>query len=199
MTRSSKSQRKNGAIPKAVPGGFQTPPNSNARRVFGNYLAPDAFTTTSSKMALDALKDIIDGKGNLKAWDTLMVRLYAGSFMYRDYFKKDAGIALTVNWAVSSMQLIMMRVLDTSVAEMMMRPTEMQYVIDALSVIDTLTLYMQAQEVLMSYHNAGKYIDSFIADNQAASKLFEERQAMVALLAQERQNAKEVPELESAT
>jgi hypothetical protein len=200
MARNSKSQRNTGSIPKAQSAsrGIVTAPKSEARRIFGNFLQPSAFVTTSSKMALTAMKKVAGGEGNFHDWNVIMTRMYVGSFAYTHYFKKDEGIADAINWGVHTLQLVMARTLCIGADGFALRPSELDRVVDALAVIDTMTLYMQPDEVMYSYHNAGSYIEEFVAVNKKASDLFHERQAVLNTLAIEHQNANEVPELEEA-
>jgi hypothetical protein len=156
-----------------------------ARRIFGNFLKPDSFVTNASKMALTSLKKIVDGAGNFHDWNNLMVRMYAGSISYADYFKPDDGIGQSFNRAVASLQLIMVRTHCTGIDGFAMRPTEMDRIVDALSVFDTMTHYMRPEEVMSAYNNAGYYLDDIVKANKKASDLHDQRQAMAKQLATE--------------
>jgi hypothetical protein len=152
-------------------------PKSQSRRVFGDFLKHDAFVITSSRMSLDATMRIANGKGDFKDWDTITNRLYAGSFMYHHYFKQNQDIVDVVNRAVDSVKLIMVRTLCIGADGFGMRPKELEYVLEALELFDTMTRSMTSQEVMLSYHNAGNYLDEVLKVNQEAIDKFHKQES----------------------
>lgn len=186
MAGNSKSKRKplkvQGTRVKAV---VQNVANTLVKSPITNFLKPHSFVEKSSEMALLCVKAIVDGKGDFLDWNKIMNRLYAGSIAYTDFFNPDYGISDAINKAVASMHLVMVRTLCTGADGFGFRPTELDRVVDALSVIDTLSRMMLPEELMRAYHHAGHYIDDFTAENKRASQVYEERQAMVKTLAAE--------------
>jgi hypothetical protein len=171
-------------VAKQIATAFSHPP-----LVVGDFINPNSFVKKASDLARFCMNRIVNQTGNFDDWNKLMHRMYAGSVAYADYFKPDNGIAATINDAVASLQLIMVRTHCIGIDGFGMRPGEHALVIDALELIDRLTRNMTSQEVRDAYNKAGWWLDELVAQNKKASDLFYERQKMLGQLAQEYQAA----------
>jgi hypothetical protein len=156
--------------------------------VVNNFMAPSSFVVRASALARMCVDNIVQGKGNFADWNKIMHRFYAGSIAYEDYFKADDGIGQTLNLAIASLHLIMVRTHCVGVDGFGMKPTEHQRILDGLALIDMLIRNMRPSEVEEVYHKAGWYLDQIVTENKKASDLFHERQQVLQNLAAEYQS-----------
>jgi hypothetical protein len=146
---------------------------------------PNSFIKKSSDLARHCLDNIVRQVGNFDDWNKLMHRMYAGSVAYNDYFKPDDGIGQTLNNAIASLHLIMVRTHCIGIDGFGMRPSEHLFVQNGLELIDRLLRNMRTEEVRDAYNKASWWLDHLVAENKKASDLYYERQKALSELATE--------------
>jgi hypothetical protein len=115
-------------------------------------------------LVVSALTRIATNAGNFQDWETVNLRLFAGSIAIKDYFVNDPALNHCINQAVLAMKIARTRP-HCGIA-FGFTAAEHEGVTLALSYIDQALRLMQPQEIETAYQDAAVYLNSLVAYNK---------------------------------